>query len=163
LYLQPNPPYYSSALVNQHRSKIFFYVVDKSANTIEGYGIDGSIDRPAVQLWNVNFHSQNEEIQAIAPHPHEAIGSPTVSNADLSIRPKYINKNALAVATVSSTSYVSTTTKKKVYESFVNVYLIDTVTGAIIHNTFFRNAQVLLSPPLPLSFQLVTHTLYRRQ
>jgi len=140
VHVYPSTPENIAAVQKNHK-KIFFYIVDKNDNSIEGYGVD-SLDRPVVPLWNINFNSQNEKIEAVAPRqPNEAIGSPTLSNPDLSIRPKYINKNALAVATVASVSYVSATTKKKAYESFVNIYLIDTVTGSIIHRSFFRNAQ----------------------
>jgi hypothetical protein len=45
------------------------------------------------------------------------------------------------VATSSSNTFVSST-NKRVLETTVGIYLIDTVTGAVVFHTYHKNAQV---------------------
>ncbi len=82
-----------------HAAKIHLYLVDKDRASVEGYGIDGDITKPAVLLWNVHFASTSQVIEAIAPSHHLSAGLPVVMRGDNSVTPKYINTNLLAVRT----------------------------------------------------------------
>jgi hypothetical protein len=107
---------------------------------VEGYGVAGDITKPMVLLWNVYFSSSSEVVEAIAPSRSVSVGLPVLIRGDNSVTPKYLNKNLLAVATSSASTFISST-NKRVLDTTVGIYLIDTVTGAVVHHTYHKNSQ----------------------
>jgi len=125
-------------LVSNNADKIFIYIVDKEKSSVEGYGINGGLAKAMMLLWNVHFPSSNEVIETIATSGGLSVGLPVLIRGDNSVTPKYLNKNLLAIATSSTNTFLSA--NKRVVETSVGIYLIDTVTGAIVHHSYHKNA-----------------------
>ncbi|KAL6042459.1 DUF1620 superfamily [Balamuthia mandrillaris] len=140
----PNSPA-TRELIQAHHSSVSFYLVkttsrDDGHDKIEGYGL--TKDLRVVPTWNVEFPSSQERIQTIAsPQPGEHVASPVVVQGENNvIRPRYINSNMFVVVTYLPTIYDSANAKTT-FDSTINVYLIDAVSGRVLYDTYYKNAQ----------------------
>jgi hypothetical protein len=122
---------------DEHYEKLFHFEVDRSTNAVEGYAIaavdgSGSLSKhKLLRLWNVDLGSVGESVvQAASPEHREWDHVPVHIKGDASILYKYINPNMLAVATESSEKDSS---GKDL--SFLNLYVMDSVTGRFIHQS----------------------------
>eukprot|EP00823_Brevimastigomonas_motovehiculus_P003109 TRINITY_DN184_c0_g1_i1.p1 TRINITY_DN184_c0_g1~~TRINITY_DN184_c0_g1_i1.p1 ORF type:complete len:1053 (-),score=234.53 TRINITY_DN184_c0_g1_i1:2086-5244(-) len=127
--------------------RLFFFEVSLSEQSIKGYTTAlSSSARPIAQhLWTVAFPKDTEKISAVATHPRETIQSTVrLLKVDQTVVYKYLNPHLLAVATVRdvpSSSAVRSIMKKVQMDPCIVIYLIDTVTGAILEKTVHRNGQ----------------------
>ncbi len=80
--------------------------------------------KPLPELWRINI--EDETITAIAAlQPHDRVHSHGKVLGDRSVLYKYLNPNLIGVVTTGMDG-------QKI--PFVNVYLIDTVTGSIVNS-----------------------------
>jgi hypothetical protein len=84
-----------------------------------------------VQLWNVDFSGATQLVTS-RPSPYQSVHSPTKILGDKSVLEKYLNKNMLAVAAIYPQS--GTVSER------LQVTLLDTITGNIIHSAFHQQA-----------------------
>jgi len=116
-------------------SPVHFYEVRK--NHIQGYAVNaksqaekGVISSSSVKTWEMPF-LENEQVVSVAyPNHDEPISSATRILGNRNALGKYLNKNMVAVATVQTTDS----------ESYLHVYLVDSVTGDLVHHAFVKGA-----------------------
>ncbi|CAN6456569.1 unnamed protein product [Victoria cruziana] len=131
------------------RKNIYLYSVDKAKQIIMGHALGGNCISNAADdycfntrhLWSVIFPSETEVIANIATRKsNEAVHTQAKILGDQDVMYKYISKNLIFVATVSpkgSGSIGSCTPD----EAWLVAYLIDTVTGRILHRVTHLGAQ----------------------
>jgi len=134
-------------LVAAKSGKIFFYVTHVGSSVMTGYvmtvAAGGSL--VAEQAWNVALPT-NEAITSLAPHNvQEAIRSAGRVLGNRAVLLKYVNVNSLVIATESAgqadSKEVSSAPTIGAKEPSVRIYLIDTVTGAILHSVVHKDAK----------------------
>ena len=137
------------ALVAGKSGKIFFYITEVGSSTMTGYVMlagKGSRELMAEEAWTVALPS-GEAITALAPHnAQEAVRSAGRVLGNRAVLLKYLNVNSLAVATESvggqeDLKEVSSAPTVGAKEPCVRIYLIDTVSGAIIHSVVHKEAR----------------------
>lgn len=104
---------------------IYSVNTDNGKDTIlTGYAMSSDSETASPEMWRVVI--EDELAQAIgAKHPHDRIHSHGKVLGDRSVLYKYLNPNLIGVVTTGSDGQK---------QPFVNVYLIDTVTGAIVNS-----------------------------
>ena len=135
-------------LVAAQSGKIFFYVTHVGSSEMKGYGVATTADGGLVaeEAWNVAL-PKSEAITGLAPHNvQEAIRSAGRVLGNRAVLLKYINVNSLAVATESvggqvDSKEVSSAPTVGAKEPCVRIYIVDTVTGAILHSVVHRDAK----------------------
>ena len=135
-------------LVAAKSGKIFFYVTHVGSSEMKGYVVATTADGGLVaeEAWNVALPN-SEAITGLAPHNvQEAIRSAGRVLGNRAVLLKYINVNSLAVATESvggqiDSKEVSSAPTVGAKEPCVRIYIIDTVTGAILHSVVHKDAK----------------------
>ncbi|PON37264.1 ER membrane protein complex subunit [Parasponia andersonii] len=146
-YLYPRTP--EAISIFQHEfSNIYWYSVDADKGIIKGYALKSNsgevLDEYSFDsrdLWSVVFPSDSEKIIATAARKlNEVVHTQAKIIADHDIMYKYISKNLLFVATVApkASGEIGTATPE---ESWLVVYLIDTITGRILHRVTHHGSQ----------------------
>jgi len=139
----------SRQLVAGKSGKIYFYLTEMGSCVMKGYVLlasKGGRELVAEESWTVAL-PPSEAITALAPHNvHEAIRSAGRVLGNRGVLLKYINANSLAVATESvggqaDSKEVSSAPTIGAKEPCVRIYLIDTVTGAILHSVAHKDAK----------------------
>lgn len=142
----------SLALFLKHKDDAYFYEVDDADQKIHGYAIGDLVDPSAVdikegyvfssnKLWSIVFPSETESITAVvARRPDEVTHTQTKVLPNRDVLFKYLNKNLVFVATVTprAPGLVGAANPE---ESTMVAYLIDTVTGRILHRVAHPNMQ----------------------
>ena len=121
-------PRASDQLVGQSKklNVIFSVSTDNGKDTVlTGYSMDSSSsDSASPELWRVVIEDEIAQVIG-AKHPNDRIHSHGKVLGDRSVLYKYLNPNLIGVVTTGEDS-------QKL--PFVNVYLVDTVTGAIVNS-----------------------------
>ncbi|KAL9262011.1 ER membrane protein complex subunit 1-like protein [Drosera capensis] len=146
-HLYPKTPEASLIFQNDVQN-VYWYSVNIDNGIISGH----ALDRKCVveeddfcfttrQLWSIVFPVDSEKIiAATARKSNEVVHTQAKSMGDRDVKYKYVSKNILFVATVApkATGGVGSVGPD---ESWLVVYLIDTVTGRILHRMTHLGSQ----------------------
>ncbi|XDV45908.1 hypothetical protein PO909_013917 [Leuciscus waleckii] len=113
-------------------SSIFFYLVDSSQGKLSGFRL--RMDLSTELIWEVVIPTEVQKIVAVkGKRANEHVHSQGRVMGDRSVLYKYLNPNLLAVITESTDIHQE--------RSFVGIFLIDGVTGRIVHEAVQRKAK----------------------
>ncbi|XP_030624963.1 ER membrane protein complex subunit 1 [Chanos chanos] len=113
-------------------SSIFFYLVDSSQGRLSGFRLRKDLSTELI--WEVVVPAEVQKIVAVkGKRANEHVHSQGRVMGDRSVLYKYLNPNLLAVVTESTDTHQE--------RSFVGIFLIDGVTGRIIHEAVQRKAR----------------------
>lgn len=116
-------------VVKRNIRQYYMTIVDKSPVVLKGYEfVIESSDIVPKQKWNLSFNNTEKVISLGIKRIDEQTHSPARVLGDRNILYKYINPNLVALMTQSTTGDACSP------ETSVNIYLIDGVTGALVHN-----------------------------
>lgn len=117
-----------SQLLEKNAERLFHFEVNRASEVVQGYTIGKTATgNELVRLWNIELGSIGEHIVAAAsPQHREWDHVPVHIKGDASILYKYINTNMVAVATedVGKGNVTS-----------LNLYIMDAVTGHVLHQS----------------------------
>lgn len=130
-------------------SSIYWYSIDAEKSMIRGHALKGKCDLDSAdeycfsskELWSIIFPSESEKIATIATRKmNEVVHTQAKVDADHDVMYKYISKNIVFAATVSpkASGEIGSATPE---EALLVVYLIDAVTGRILHRVTHQGAQ----------------------
>ncbi|KAH7658285.1 Quinoprotein alcohol dehydrogenase-like protein [Dioscorea alata] len=130
-------------------SSIYWYSVDAEKSMIRGHALKGKCDLDSAdeycfsskELWSIIFPSESEKIATIATRKmNEVVHTQAKVNVDHDVMYKYISKNMVFAATVSpkASGEIGSATPE---EASLVAYLIDAVTGRILHRVTHQGAQ----------------------
>ncbi|KAJ8486416.1 hypothetical protein OPV22_018901 [Ensete ventricosum] len=128
---------------------IYWYLVEVEKNKIRGYSLENKAELDtaeeyvfqAKELWSIVFPSESEKIAVTATRKmNEIVHTQAKVVADQDVMYKYISKNILFVATVApkAAGEIGSATPE---EALLYAYLIDTVSGRILHRVCHQGAQ----------------------
>ncbi|KAL8526206.1 hypothetical protein ACS0TY_015431 [Phlomoides rotata] len=136
-------------IFQQELGNIYWYSAETDRGILRGYGVqkncvlevadDFCFD--AKDLWSIVFPSETEKIVATATRSlNEVVITQAKVTADQEVMYKYISKNLLFLATVvpKAVGPIGSVTPD---ESSMVVYVIDTVTGRILHRVTHHGSQ----------------------
>ncbi|XP_072553189.1 ER membrane protein complex subunit 1 [Salminus brasiliensis] len=113
-------------------SSIFFYLVDSSQGRLSGFRLRKDLSTELI--WEVVIPTEVQKIVGVkGKRANEHVHSQGRVMGDRSVLYKYLNPNLLAVVTESTDSHQE--------RSFVGMFLIDGVTGRIVHEAVQRKAR----------------------
>uniref|UniRef100_A0A8C3GP43 ER membrane protein complex subunit 1 n=1 Tax=Cairina moschata TaxID=8855 RepID=A0A8C3GP43_CAIMO len=111
---------------------IFFYLVDAEQGSLSGFRLKK--DLTTEEIWEVFISPEVQKIVAVkGKRSNEHVHSQGRVMGDRSVLYKSLNPNLLAVVTESTDTHHERT--------FVGIYLIDGVTGRIIHSSVQKKAK----------------------
>ncbi|KAL3700569.1 hypothetical protein R1sor_018591 [Riccia sorocarpa] len=142
----------SLALFLEHKANVFFYIVDKEKGKIVGYRIKHMVDNFSRResdghvfhtepVWSIVFPSDSEVISSVvSKDPNEAVHTQSKVLSSRDVLYKYLNKNTIFVATVTpkAAQHIGDATPE---EAGLVAYLIDTVTGRVLHRVTHPSVQ----------------------
>ncbi|XP_010541259.1 PREDICTED: ER membrane protein complex subunit 1 [Tarenaya hassleriana] len=139
----------SLRIFQQELQNVYWYSVEADNGIIRGHAMKSSCSDETAdvycfttrELWTVVFPSESEKIiSTLTPTPNEVVHTQAKAVADQDVMYKYISKNLLFVATVSpkGDGDIGSVTPE---ESTLVVYLIDTITGRILHRMSHQGCQ----------------------
>ncbi|KAG6553490.1 hypothetical protein Mapa_004402 [Marchantia paleacea] len=134
----------SLSLFLKHKPNVVYHIVDKEKGTIVGYTIKNMVDGitegetdghvfHTEPIWSVIFPSETEVISTVVTRrPDEAVHTQSKILGSRDVLYKYLNKNLIFVATVTpkAAQHIGNATPE---EAGLVAYLIDTVTGRVLH------------------------------
>ncbi|XP_024544147.1 ER membrane protein complex subunit 1 [Selaginella moellendorffii] len=138
----------SLSLFEKYMQNVYFYIADKEAGQIEGYNIKSQVDAgeegglvfQSQKIWSVLFPKDSETIAAITTRrADEMVHTQAKVLGNRDVWYKYLNKNMVFVATV--TPQDSRVGAANPEETWLVAYLIDSVTGQILHRVSHAHAQ----------------------
>ncbi|GAB4837246.1 hypothetical protein Ancab_002149 [Ancistrocladus abbreviatus] len=147
-HLYPKTP--EAAAIFQHEfPNVYWYSVDTDSGIIRGHGVKCNCVSEVADnfcfgmrdLWSIVFPSDSEKIIKTATRKsNEVVHTQAKAMADQEVMYKYISKNVLFVATVAPKAVggIGSVTPD---ESWLVVYLIDTVTGRILQRMTHHGSQ----------------------
>ncbi|XP_035238782.1 ER membrane protein complex subunit 1 isoform X1 [Anguilla anguilla] len=113
-------------------ASIFFYLVDSSQGRLTGFRLRKDLSTELI--WEVVIPPEVQRIVAVkGKRANEHVHSQGRVMGDRSVLYKYLNPNLLAVVTESTDTHQE--------RSFVGTFLVDGVTGRIIHEAVQRKAR----------------------
>uniref|UniRef100_A0A4W5PAM8 ER membrane protein complex subunit 1 n=1 Tax=Hucho hucho TaxID=62062 RepID=A0A4W5PAM8_9TELE len=113
-------------------SSIFFYLVRSDQGNLSGFRLRK--DLSTERIWEVVLPTDVQKIVAVnGKRPNEHVHSQGRVMGDRSVLYKYLNPNLLAVVTESTDTHPE--------RAFVGMFLVDGVTGRIIHEAVQRKAR----------------------
>uniref|UniRef100_A0A4W5QIX1 ER membrane protein complex subunit 1 n=2 Tax=Hucho hucho TaxID=62062 RepID=A0A4W5QIX1_9TELE len=113
-------------------SSIFFYLVHSEQGNLSGFRLRK--DLSTERIWEVVLPTEVQKIVAVkGKRPNEHVHSQGRVMGDRSVLYKYLNPNLLAVVTESTDAHPE--------RAFVGMFLVDGVTGRIIHEAVQRKAR----------------------
>ncbi|XP_064861217.1 ER membrane protein complex subunit 1-like isoform X2 [Oncorhynchus nerka] len=113
-------------------SSIFFYLICSDQGNLSGFRLRK--DLSTERIWEVVLPTEVQKIVAVkGKRPNEHVHSQGRVMGDRSVLYKYLNPNLLAVVTESTDTHPE--------RAFVGVFLVDGVTGRIIHEAVQRKAR----------------------
>ncbi|KAK1290186.1 hypothetical protein QJS10_CPB18g01096 [Acorus calamus] len=130
-------------------SNIYWYSVKADKGIIRGHSLRGNCFLEVAddycfdsqELWSIVFPSESEKIAAaVTKKLNEVVHTQAKVSADEDVMYKYISKNMLFVATVApkASDDIGSVTPE---EAWLVAYLIDVVTGRILHRVTHMGAQ----------------------
>ncbi|KAL0309632.1 UNVERIFIED_CONTAM: ER membrane protein complex subunit [Sesamum radiatum] len=128
---------------------IYWYAAETDKGILRGYGVQKNCVLEVADdfcfdtrdLWSIVFPSESEKISATATRSlNEVVHTQAKVTADQEVMYKYISKNLLFLATVAPKAVgpIGSVTPD---ESSLVVYVIDTVTGRILHRMTHHGSQ----------------------
>ncbi|CAF1883121.1 unnamed protein product [Brassica napus] len=128
---------------------VYWYTVEGDDGIIRGQGMKSSCAGETAdeycfttkELWTVVFPSESEKIiSTLTRKPNEVVHTQAKVSTDQDLLYKYVSRNLLFVATVSpkGAGEIGSVTPE---ESALVVYLIDTITGRILHRLSHQGCQ----------------------
>ncbi|KAF9613417.1 hypothetical protein IFM89_008247 [Coptis chinensis] len=146
-YLYPRTPE-AIGIFEPERPNMYSYSVDEEKNIIKGYALEHHCNKASdgycfktKELWSIIFPSESEKIIAsVTRKSNEVVHAQVKVIADQDVMYKYISKTLLFVATVSpkAAGEIGSATPE---ESWLVVYLIDSITGRILHRVTHHGSQ----------------------
>uniref|UniRef100_A0A8R7P0I9 ER membrane protein complex subunit 1 n=1 Tax=Triticum urartu TaxID=4572 RepID=A0A8R7P0I9_TRIUA len=147
-HLYPRSPDALNSFINE-MSNQYFYSVDIQKNAIRGYSLQKSCDFNSDDtycfstklLWSIIFPSDAERISVSeARKMNEVVHTQAKIIADQDVMYKYLSKNLIFVATVSpkAAGEIGSAAPE---EASLMAYLIDAVSGRILHRVTHHGAQ----------------------
>ncbi|XP_062110550.1 uncharacterized protein LOC133822280 [Humulus lupulus] len=148
-HLYPRTPEALSIFQRQF-SNIYWHSVDADKGIIKGHALkrnsasenlDDEYSFDSRDVWSIVFPSDSEKITATVTRKlNEVVHTQAKIIADHDVMYKYISKNLMFVATVTpkASGEIGTATPE---ESSLVVYLIDTITGRILHRMSHHGSQ----------------------
>uniref|UniRef100_A0A673WQ95 ER membrane protein complex subunit 1 n=1 Tax=Salmo trutta TaxID=8032 RepID=A0A673WQ95_SALTR len=113
-------------------SSIFFYLIHSEHGNLSGFRLRK--DLSTERIWEVVLPTEVQKIVAVkGKRPNEHVHSQGRVMGDRSVLYKYLNPNLLAVVTESTDAHPE--------RAFVGVFLVDGVTGRIIHEAVQRKSR----------------------
>uniref|UniRef100_A0A2P2LBZ7 ER membrane protein complex subunit 1 n=1 Tax=Rhizophora mucronata TaxID=61149 RepID=A0A2P2LBZ7_RHIMU len=130
-------------------SNIYWYSVDPDNGIIQGHALKCNCRGEIADeycfdtrhTWSIMFPLESERIIKTMPKKlNEVVHTQAKVTAEQDVMYKYISKNLLFVATVApkASGYIGSATPE---ESWLVVYLLDTVTGRILHRMSHHGSQ----------------------
>ncbi|MBA0853720.1 hypothetical protein Goshw_021233, partial [Gossypium schwendimanii] len=130
-------------------SNVYWYSVDDDNGIIKGYALKTKCSGNVAdefcfdsrELWSIVLPSESEKIITTATRKlNEAVHTQAKLIADQDVMYKYISSNLIFVATVApkASGEIGSVTPE---ESWLVVYLIDTVTGRVLHRMTHHGSQ----------------------
>jgi len=130
-------PEAASSQLEKSIGSLFWYDIDKEANSVAGYRVVESNDKGkfvSEQTWQVGF-SENEKIDSVAGRNLEdTVFAPYYVTGSHDVLYKYLNPNMIALSTVSDSPPFFKGSKGQGRGSSVHMYCLDTVTGHILYH-----------------------------
>jgi len=116
--------------LEENAERLFHFEVNRESQVVQGYGIGkSSVGHDLMRLWSIELGSVGENIVAAASPQHlDWDHVPVHIKGDASILYKYTNPNMLSVVSEDA---------GKGNVSALNLYVMDSVTGRILHQTRF--------------------------
>ncbi|XP_074276504.1 uncharacterized protein LOC141600222 [Silene latifolia] len=148
IHLYPMTP--EAALIFQREfSNVYWYSIDAENNILSGHALKsnciGEVTNDfcftSKDLWSIILPSESEKIIATATRKQsEVVHTQTKVLTDRDMMYKYTSKNLLFLATVApkAAGEIGSVTPE---ESWLVAYLIDTVTGRVLHRVTHHGAQ----------------------
>ncbi|KAM3921250.1 ER membrane protein complex subunit 1 [Leptodactylus fuscus] len=113
-------------------STVFFYLVDSEKGKLTGLRLHK--DLSTEEIWEILLPSELQRITVVkGKRSNEHVHSQGRVMGDRSVLYKYLNPNLLALITESTDTHPD--------RCFIGIYLIDGVTGRIIHSSVQRKAK----------------------
>jgi len=116
----------ATALLAQHASEIFFYMLDSTAGRLSGYGVvkagNGFVAAPR---WSMVLTSGGGTVTMASFSWDAAVHSPVRTLGDRSVLYKYINRNAIALGVTHPPTDDA--------EGAIEVLLVDAASGRVLH------------------------------
>ncbi|KMT18010.1 hypothetical protein BVRB_2g032040 [Beta vulgaris subsp. vulgaris] len=148
VHLYPKTPE-AAAIFQRELSNVYWYSVDAENNLLRGHTIKSNCMSELADefcfssrdLWSIILPSDSEKIIATAARKaSEVVHTQAKVMADRNVMYKYISKNLLFVATVApkAAGEIGSVTPD---ESWLVCYLIDMVTGRILHRVMHHGSQ----------------------
>nr|VDD18936.1 unnamed protein product [Brassica oleracea] len=148
VHLYPKTPEALSIFQREFQN-VYWYTVEGGDGIIRGHGMKSSYAGETAdeycfttkELWTVVFPSESEKIiSTLTRKPNEVVHTQAKVSADQDLLYKYVSRNLLFVATVSpkGAGEIGSVTPE---ESALVVYLIDTITGRILHRLSHQGCQ----------------------
>ncbi|KAJ7555394.1 hypothetical protein O6H91_05G035400 [Diphasiastrum complanatum] len=134
----------SLSLFNNQSQNVYFYDVNKDEGVIKGFRITDHIEDFVFStrlLWSVVFPSDSEAIATTATrNSDEVVHTQAKVLGDRNVLFKYLNKNIVFVTTVAPgpSSKVGLAAPE---DSWLVAYLIDTITGQVLHRVTHQDVQ----------------------
>ncbi|KAL0905820.1 hypothetical protein M5K25_024258 [Dendrobium thyrsiflorum] len=130
-------------------SNIYWYAVDSVEGIMKGYSFNSKCKADmedeycfnSKELWSIIFPAHSEKLAIIATRKmNEVVHTQAKVIADQDVMYKYISKSLLFVATISpkAAGEIGSVTPE---EAWLIAYLIDAVTGRILHRVIHQGAQ----------------------
>ncbi|KAK2446230.1 ER membrane protein complex subunit [Trifolium repens] len=147
-YLYPRTPEASEILKHEF-SNIYWYSVEADNGVIRGHALKSNCIHEVVDeycfvfrdLWSIVFPSESEKIIAtVTRKSNEVVHTQAKVMTDHDVMYKYISKNILFVANAApkASGEIGTATPE---EALLVIYIIDTVTGRILHRMTHHGCQ----------------------
>ncbi|TYG38545.1 hypothetical protein ES288_D13G232700v1 [Gossypium darwinii] len=147
-HLYPKTPE-AISIFERELSNIYWYSVEDDNGIIKGHALRGKCTGEVAdevcfdtrELWSIVFPSESEKIIATVTRKlNEVVHTQAKVIADQEVMYKYISRNLLFVATVAlkGSGEIGSVTPE---ESWLVAYLIDTVTGRILHRVTHHGSQ----------------------
>ncbi|XP_006654166.1 ER membrane protein complex subunit 1 [Oryza brachyantha] len=145
-YLYPRSPDAMNVFLPE-MSNTYLYTVDTEKNVIRGYSLQKSCDNSdeycfsTKELWSIVFPSDTERIAISETRKmNEVVHAQAKIIADQDVMYKYLSKNLIFVATLSpkAAGEIGSAAPE---EAWLVAYLIDAVTGRILHRVTHHGAQ----------------------
>ncbi|KAG5244266.1 ER membrane protein complex [Salix suchowensis] len=147
-HLYPRAPE-AVSIFQRELSNIYWYSVEADKGLIKGHGLKSNCAGEAAdnycfgtrELWSIVFPSESEKIiSTVTRKSNEVVHTQAKVIADQDVMYKYISKNLLFVATVSpkASGDIGSATPG---ESQLVVYVVDTVSGRILHRMTHHGSQ----------------------
>ncbi|CAJ1973877.1 unnamed protein product [Sphenostylis stenocarpa] len=147
-YLYPRTPE-AIDILQREFSNVYWYSVEADNGVVRGHALKSNCIQKVVDeycfdfrdLWSIVFPSESEKIIATATRKsNEVVHTQAKVMTDYDVMYKYVSKNILFVANAApkARGEIGTATPE---EAWLVIYIIDTVTGRILHRMTHHGCQ----------------------